>query len=142
MNAYDPCGPRCNQTFDLSWIYIVSFRIDVTKYGCDFLPLQSVCSGNKCERWNDDLAFHSQSTNRDFQSNVSIAHCNTMLHPNLLGYFSLKFLNKRSVVGKPPSIEHVINLAHQQFAVSNIRSADVQSLRECRTSSKNCQIIK
>ena len=80
MHTYDTSSSRRDEALNSNRIYVVGLRVDIRKDRCNLLPLQRVSCCDKRVRRQDHLVPESESADRNFQSDRSVAHRDAMLH--------------------------------------------------------------
>src|SRR5262249_11667491 len=75
-----------------------------------------------------------------FQCHSGVARRNAMPYTQHRRDTSLELNHKRTVVGHPPPIKHVVQQRHQVFAVADIRPPDMEGFAERSHSSQNREV--
>src|SRR5208283_715162 len=107
MDADNPGCAWCNHFLDADWVYGMGALFYIAKNGSYFLPLKGMSSGNKREGRNNNLAFKTQCTNRDFKSNGGIAHDDAVLDTEYPGKLLFEFLDVGAIVREPATVKDV-----------------------------------
>src|SRR4030095_4611704 len=84
MYANNACCARGNHALHLLWIKIMGLRVNITKNRSDLLPLESMRGGDEGKRRDDNLPFHTQGANCDFQRHGGITNRDAMFHTRKL----------------------------------------------------------
>ena len=93
--------------------------------------------GNKREGRQNNLSCHIKCSDGNFKTDRCIAYGNTMLNPNQFRNLMLQFLNKRTVVRQPTSVEHVVDTREEVFAIGYVGATHMPHFFKCRIAPKN-----
>src|SRR5205823_14992900 len=107
-------------------------RVYITKDRRNLLPLERVGSCDKSERRNNDFTAETGGTNGNFQGDCRIAHCDAVFDAQKISKVSFKLLDVRTIIGKPPSIQQIVDSCQEPFTVTNVGSPYMQFLSEGR----------
>ena len=84
---------------------------------------------------------HACGADGEFERNGAVTNRDAM--PNAQFRFDLPFelLHERAVVGKPASIQHLVDARQQALAIADIGPTDVERLGKKRRFAENGKII-
>jgi len=103
-------------------------------------PVKRVGAGDEGESWHQHLATQVEGTRSDFQADRRVADSHNVPHTDPACNCPLEFLDKRPVVGKPTSVQHVIDAVEERPPVNDVGPSNVKWLLKGRLASEDSQI--
>jgi hypothetical protein len=85
----------------------------------------------KC-RTTEYLTVEFQHPNSNLQSHCGVAHCDAVLHANIVSDASFKLLDQWTVISQPPAVQNAIDPCEDGGTIAKIRAANVQWRFESR----------
>jgi hypothetical protein len=128
-NAGSPGGYHL---FHTKRVDAMADRLYVAKYGRYFLPLQRMGRSHKREGRQDYFAGQTQSPNGDFKPHRAVAHSYTVSNAQEVRNTALELPDVRSLIGKPSSIQDVVDALQETSSIANIGTPHVEMILECR----------
>src|ERR1700733_3509678 len=142
MDSNDSAGAGRNHFLHLAWIEIMRPLVDVTEHRANLLPLQSMCGCNERKRRDNHFSRQAERPNRNLQRYRRVTHRDAVSDADECRYFGFEFLDIRTVVGEPNTVEHVIDTCQQMVAIADIWPTDVHFVDKCRRFAEDRQIRK